>query len=71
MDDQSGCHSLAHLIFETGRRPTLAKTIFDGTKLPLVAKPSKTTTGGVNFTGLPRGQVLKLRATLHLWRGGI
>jgi hypothetical protein len=61
MDDRSGCHSLADLIFETGRRPTLAKTIFDGTKLPLVEKPSQTTTGGMNCTGLPRDQVLKLR----------
>jgi hypothetical protein len=71
MEDQSGCRSLADFVVEIGRRLLLAKTTFDETKLPLVAKPFKTTTGGMICTLLLRDQVLKLRAPLHLWPGRI
>jgi hypothetical protein len=62
MDDQSGCPSLADLGSEIGRRLPLVKTIFDGTKLPLVEKLPETTTGGMSCTILLRDPVLSLRA---------
>jgi hypothetical protein len=49
MDDPSGRRMLAALKSEFGRPKPLAKTIFDGTKLPLVVELSQSTTYGMKL----------------------
>jgi hypothetical protein len=63
MDDPSGRNMLASLKPEFGRHKPLAKTVFDGTKLPLVVEHLKTTTYGMKLAFSPELDASELRLT--------
>ena len=54
---------LTSLMPEVGRRQPPAKTIFDGTKLPLVVEHVRTTTYGMKVHFPPELDVSELRLT--------
>jgi len=63
MDDPSGRRMLASPKPEFGRRHFLAKTFFDGTKLPLVVEHLKTPTYGMKLAFSPELDASELRLT--------
>jgi hypothetical protein len=63
MDDPSGRQMLNTPKSEFGRRQPMAKTIFDGTKLPLVVEHLKTPTYGMRLAFSPERDASELRLT--------
>jgi hypothetical protein len=67
MNDPSRCPSLAGLLPDIRPMPASAKTIFDGTKLPLVVGYPKTTSHGMKSLFL-LNSISQNHASLPAWQ---